>query len=148
VLVAIATAGCFAEKAFGLAWSLAMVCIPLAILIATLPFMVLGYRLAENEIQVKRFGWITTLPLATLNSVEGKADAMQGTWRLFGNSGLFSLTGLYWNRQLKFYRAYATDPSRAVILRYPNRIVVITPHDPQHFIVRLRTLLKTAGFVR
>ena len=79
-------------------------------------------------------------------SVEGNVDAMSGSLRLLGNGGLFSLTGFFWNRQLKLYRVYATDPSRAVILRYPKRIVVITPHDPQHFIMRAGTLIKTLGF--
>jgi hypothetical protein len=104
--------------------------------------MVLGYCLTENEIQVKRLGWVTTLPLATLKSIEGNVDAMHGSLRLFGNGGLFSISGFFWNRQLKLYRAYATDPARAVVLRYPKRIVVITPHDPQHFIMRARTLIR------
>jgi hypothetical protein len=107
--------------------------------------MVLGYRLTEHEIQVRRLGWITTLPLATLRSVEGNADAMQGSLRLFGNGGLFSYTGLFWNRKLRLYRVFATDPARSVVLRYPKRTIVITPHDPQQFIVRARALLKTAS---
>ncbi len=148
VLFAIAAIGCFAGESIGLAWTITLIGMPIAILFAAAPTMVLGYRLTEHEIQIKRLGWMTTLPLATLVSVEGKADAMQGSIRFLGNGGLFPLTGLFWNRQLKLYRAYATDPSRAVILRYPNRIIVITPHDPQHFIVRARTLMKTAAYPR
>jgi hypothetical protein len=144
--IVIAAIAWLARNSIGLAWAIALIGIPIAMLFATLPCMVRGYRLTEHEIQVKRLGWTTTLPLATLVSIAGKADAMQGSFRVFGNGGVFSLTGFFWNRQLKFYRAYATDPSRAVILRYTDRVVVITPHDPQHFIVRARTLLKTAGF--
>jgi hypothetical protein len=146
VLLAITISGFLAAKSLRLDWTIALIGIPLTILFASLRCMVLGYGLTEKEIEVKRLGWVTTLPLATLRSVEGSADALRGSLRLFGNGGLFSISGFFWNRQLKLYRAYATDPSRAVVLRYPKRIVVITPHDPQHFIMRARTLMKTAEF--
>jgi hypothetical protein len=43
------------------------------------------------------------------------------------------------------FRAYATDPGRAVLLRYRDgRKVLVTPHDVQHFIVRVRTLANAA----
>ncbi len=124
----------------------AIIGLPILILLGALPFVVLGYSLTQDEIQIKRLGWRTSLPLATLNAVEGKADAMRKSIRIFGNGGMFAYTGLFWNRQLKFYRAFATDPSRAVILRYPKRTMVITPHDPQQFIMRARTLIKTNAF--
>lgn len=126
------------------AW--ALISVPVAIVLATLPFMVRGYELSEGAIKVRRLGWQTVLPLAGLKSVSGQADAMQGTLRLLGNGGLFSFTGEFWNRRLGRYRALATDPRRAVVLRYPRRTIVITPHDPQQFIVRARTLLKVADF--
>jgi hypothetical protein len=71
---------------------------------------------------------------------------MRGSLRLLGNGGLFSFSGEFWNRRLGRYRALATDPSRAVVLRYPGRTIVITPHDPQQFIMRARTLLSTSQF--
>jgi hypothetical protein len=71
---------------------------------------------------------------------------MRGSIRVLANGGVFSFTGRFWNRKLGWYRAFATDPSRAVVLRYPKRTIVITPHDPQHFIMRARTLLKVAEF--
>lgn len=145
VLVAISISGFLAAKSIRLDLTIALVCIPVAVLLSSLRCMVLGYRLTEHEIQVRRLGWITTLPLATLRSVEGNADAMQGSLRLFGNGGLFSYTGLFWNRKLRLYRVFATDPARSVVLRYPKRTIVITPHDPQQFIVRARALLKTAS---
>jgi hypothetical protein len=75
-------------------------------------------------------------------------DALRGAWRVFGNGGLFSFTGEFWSRKLGRFRALATDPERAVVLRWPKRTIVITPHDPQQFIMRAGTLLKTAGFPR
>ena len=105
-----------------------------------------GYALTEDAITVRRGLWNTRLPLDGLRSVTGDVEAMHGSIRLLGNSGLFSITGRFWNRKLGWYLALATDPSRAVVLRYAKRTIVITPHDPQHFIMRARTLLKVADF--
>jgi hypothetical protein len=107
-----------------------------------------GYTLTEDAIIVRRGMWNTRLPLAGLRSVAGDVDALRGSVRVFGNGGLFSITGRYWNRKLGWYRAFATDPSRAVILRYDDRRIVITPHDPQQFIMRAGTFIKTGGFPR
>jgi hypothetical protein len=125
---------------------LALTAAPVVILLWFLLGGVRGYVLSEEGVEVKRFGRDTLLPLAGLQSIEGKADAMRGAIRLLANGGVFSYTGFFWNRELKLFRAYATDPSRAVILRYARRRVVVTPHDPQQFIMRARTFLKTAAF--
>ncbi|MET0987929.1 MAG: PH domain-containing protein [Steroidobacteraceae bacterium] len=116
--------------------------VPVIVAATALPFMVRGYVLTDVEVIVRRFGFTTHLPLAGLKSVTGDNDAMRSSLRLFGNGGLFSFTGEFWNRRLGRYRALATDPDRAVVLKYPKRTIVITPHDPQHFIVRARTLMK------
>lgn len=123
----------------------AMIVLPLVVIVAAAACTVRGYVLTEDAIVVKRLGWTTRLPLAGLESITGDAQAMNGSVRLAGNGGLFSFSGEFWNRKLRRYRALATDPSRAVVLRYPRRTIVITPHDPQHFIVRARTALKFAA---
>ena len=120
--------------------------LPPLIVAASLASCVRGYTLTEDAITVRRGIGATRLPLAGLRSVTGEVDAMLGSWRLTGNDGFFAITGRYWNKTLGWHRAFATDLSRAVVLRYPNRIIVITPHDPQHFIMRARTFLKVADF--
>jgi hypothetical protein len=78
--------------------------------------------------------------------VSGITDGLRGSLRLFGNGGLFSISGWFWNRRLGRFRAYATDQDRAVLLRYQNGDqIVVTPHDVQHFIVRVKTLANLAG---
>ena len=119
---------------------------PPLIVAETFAGRVRGYTLAEDAITVRRGLWNTRLPLDGLRSVTGDAEAMRGSIRVFGNGGLFSITGRFWNRKLGWYRAFATDPSRAVVLRYAKRTIVITPHDPQHFIMRAGTFIKVAGF--
>jgi hypothetical protein len=122
-------------------WRVAMLGVPLVVLVGSLLFMVRGYVLTESQIEVRRFGWSTVLPLAGLAAVSGEPQGLQGSLRLFGNGGLFGISGWFWNRRIGRFRAYATDPERAVLLRYRDgRKVLVTPHDVQHFIVRVRNL--------
>jgi hypothetical protein len=125
-----------------------LIALPALIVAATFAARVRGYTLTEQEIVVHRGFWDTRLVLAGLRSVTGDAQAMRGSVRVFGNGGLFSITGRYWNRKLGWYRAYATDRSRAVVLRYADRTIVITPHDPQQFIMRAGTFIRIAGFAK
>jgi len=127
----------------GRTWGVFLVALPAIVLLLSIACVVRGYSLTEREILVNRLGWSTHLSLSNLQSVEGKADVTKSALRLFGNAGVFSFTGFYWNRELRLFRAFVTDPSRAVVLRYPKIAVVITPHDPQQFIMRARTYLKT-----
>ncbi len=46
---------------------------------------------------------------------------MRGSLRLFGNGGMFSITGLYRNRALGNYRAFVTDLKKTVVLRFMKR---------------------------
>jgi hypothetical protein len=127
-------------------WQVAMVGVPLVGLVSALPFMVRGYVLTESHIEVRRLGWSTVLPLAGLVAVTGEPDGLRGSLRLFGNGGLFGISGWFWNRRFGRFRAYATDPGRVVLLRYRDgKKVIVTPHDVQHFIVRVRTLAKMHG---
>jgi len=146
VLMGVAASGALILERAPLSVSLLMIALPLVILLASLLCRVRGYVLDEDAIVVRRTAWQTVLPLKDLKSVAGDATAMHGSLRLFANGGIFSFTGEFWNRKLGRYRALATDPERAVVLRYPGRTIVITPHDPQQFIMRARTRLQTAAF--
>ncbi|HEY1873013.1 MAG TPA: PH domain-containing protein [Steroidobacteraceae bacterium] len=124
-----------------LLWRMAMIGAPLAVLVGALPFMVRGYLLTETRIEVRRLGWNTVLPLAGLAAVNGEPQGLRGSVRLFGNGGLFAISGWFWNRRIGRFRAYATDPERAVLLRYRDgQKVIVTPHDVQHFVIRARNL--------
>lgn len=139
-------AAMFAPIELPLLAAVLLIAVPPLIVAETFAARVRGYTLTEDAITVRRGMWNTRLPLTGLRSVTGDVDAMGGSVRVFGNGGLFSITGRYWNRRLGWYRAFATDRSRAVVLRYADRTTVITPHDPQHFIMRARTLIKVADF--
>jgi hypothetical protein len=100
-------------------------------------FMVRGYALDGNELRVRRPLWDTCLPLDGLRSAYADPQAMKRSLRLFGNGGMFSITGLFRNATLGNYRAWANDPARAVVLRFADRTAVITPEDPAAFLADL-----------
>jgi hypothetical protein len=143
VLLAVMLAGLFMGPRQLPLWRVAMVGVPALVLLGALPFMVRGYVLTEKQIEVRRLGWSTVLPFAGLVAVTGEPEGLRGSVHLFGNGGLFGISGWFWNRGIGRFRAYATDPGRVVLLRYRDgKKVVVTPHDVQHFIVRVRTLAK------
>jgi len=119
----------------GLPWLAALT--PLAVVLCATPFAIRGYSVAPDQVLVHRFGWTSRLPLAGLQSVQHVPDAMKGSIRTFGNGGLFSFTGLFRNRRLGSYRAFATDPHRSVVLRFAKRTVVLTPDEPEEFAAEL-----------
>lgn len=138
LLLGIAAAGALAGSRHSGLWWIAMVALPTLLLLVSLPFMVRGYRLTDHELRVRRLGFDTVIPLADLKSVRGIPDLFRSSLRVFGNAGLFSITGWFWRRGIGRFRAYATDPDRAVLLEFSDRRIVVTPHDPQAFIVGIR----------
>jgi hypothetical protein len=141
MLLSVTLAGLLMTARLPLPARVVLVTAPPVVLFLALLFMVRGYVLTESQIEVRRLGWSTILPLAGLATVTGEPDGMRGSLRLFGNGGLFAISGWFWSRKVGRYRAYATDPERAVLLRYRDGTkVMLTPHDVQHFIVRVRGL--------
>ena len=141
VLVSVTLASLLVTPRLPLPARVALLGAPLLVLLLAPLFMVRGYIVTESQIEVRRLGWRTVLPLAGLAAVTGEPEGMRGSLRLLGNGGLFAICGWFWNRRIGRYRAYATDPERAVLLRYRDGTkVVLTPHDVQHFIVRVRRM--------
>lgn len=111
--------------------------LPLALVFGCGLFTVRGYALTPDAILVHRLFWATRLPRAGLQSAEFVPNAMCKSIRTCGNGGFFSFTGFYWNKTLKSYRAYVTDPRRTVILRYERRTIVVSPEAPEDFVREL-----------
>jgi hypothetical protein len=66
---------------------------------------------------------------------------MRRSLRLFGNGGMFGITGLYRNKTLGTYRAFVTDPRQSVVLQMTSRVVVISPAYPRAFLGDLHSML-------
>jgi hypothetical protein len=115
-----------------------------AVLLISAAFAVRGYSVTPGGLVIKRLGWSTQVELSKLGSVEVAPAAMSGSLRVFGIGGLFSFVGLFRNARLGWYRCYATDPARAVVLRFSNRRVVVTPDNPAEFAQAITTAGKGA----
>lgn len=142
LLLGVAWIGLRTEADMGPVWYVGMVGTPLVILLAGIACTVRGYHLAPERLRVRRLGWASEWDLDGLEAVAADPGAMIGSRRVLANGGLFSFSGRFRNRHLGIYRAQATDPGRAVILKWPNRTLVITPDDPERFV---RTLCEMRG---
>ncbi len=104
-------------------------------------FCIRGYALDGATLLIRRLLWTTRISLSGLESVESVPKAMSGSLRTFGNGGLYSFTGWYWNRPLGSYRAWVTDLRNTVVLRVGGRTLVISPEPPEAFVATLRDCL-------
>jgi hypothetical protein len=102
-------------------------------------FAVRGYTIEPERLVVQRLGWTTIIPLRDLQKVRIDPSAMTRCIRLLGNGGLFAFTGWFFSRPLGKFRAFATDPGRAVILGFSDQTLVVTPEEPELFASELRS---------
>lgn len=109
----------------------ALVLVPV-VLIALL--CVRGYELERGELRVQRLFWQTRWPLDAGTRARVRPHAMKGSWRTWGNGGVFAFSGHFSGSGLGRYRAFVTDPSRTVILETARGIVVVSPDRPEAFV--------------
>lgn len=97
-----------------------------------------GYRLTPSELEIVRRRRTDRFPLAGLTGAEADSQAMAWSVKVLGNDGLGAITGRYRNRRLGSYRAFVTDPARLVVLRWPERCLVVSPDRPEEFVREVR----------
>ena len=115
---------------------------PLAIVLICLLYTVRGYELAGSELLIHRLLWPTRVPLDGLKSVDFDPVLLRGSWRTFGNGGLFSFSGWFRNKRFGNYRAYMTNHATAVILGFGDRTIVVSPERPRDFVAALERRLQ------
>jgi hypothetical protein len=118
--------------------SISVAVLLLALWVGAALFTVRGFVLSRDALLVQRLLWRTALPLEGLIGAAADPAAMRGVNRLAGNGGLFSFSGLWTNRRLGRFRAFATAPRLAVVLEFPKQKVVVTPENPGAFLDTLR----------
>jgi hypothetical protein len=99
-------------------------------------FSIRGYTVAPEELLVHRLLWSTRIPLVGLQSARRESLPW---WRgiRIGNGGFFSFTGWRYGPGLGLYRVFVTNQPDRVVLRYPNRTVVVSPSPPEDFVREL-----------
>lgn len=140
LLIAVPVIALAAIPRAGALWLAIMASAPLVILFAAAFFMIRGYELTRSELFIRRLGWKSKLSLQDLQTADIDPEAMRRSIRLFGNGGLFCFAGQFRNKKLGRYRAYATDPRLAVILRFPDKVVVVTPGSPDRFVAQINRM--------
>ena len=122
-------------------FGLGVALIPLAVLVGSTFFIVSGYTVEASQLWVKRLITSTRIPLSGLRRVWADPNVCKGSVRVFGNGGLFSFTGWFYNKRLGRYRLFATDSRKAVVLQFPDRVIVVTPAAPAAFMEHLHHLM-------
>lgn len=115
--------------------------VPLLIAVTAALFVVTAYEVDSTELRIRRLLWSTRVPLAGLMRAWHDPEAIRRSIRIFGNGGLYSVTGLFQNTTLGKYRAFVTDPKLSVVLRLTKRTIVISPADPAAFLQVLPSLV-------
>ena len=118
----------------GLVFRVSIRMLPVVLLGGCALFTIRGYEVAEGCLKVRRLFWTTRIPLRTLADVECRRGSFGWAWRTFGNGGLYSFTGWYYQKPLGAFRALATRTSDVVILKFRDRKpIVVTPDDVESF---------------
>ena len=123
----------------------AIAIVPVALYLGWFVSRIRRYRLAGNELRVELPLRTLRFPLAGLTGVDPDREAMRRAWKVYGNDGLGAVTGRFRSKRLGAFRAYLTDVEHAVVLRWPDRCVVISPHQHSYFV---ETVRKRAGLAR
>lgn len=118
-------------------WRFWRALLPAVLVVGAALFTIRGYTVTPDAILVHRLLWATRLPRAGLRSATLAPQALRGAIRTFGNGGLYSASGWFRSPALSRFRAYVTDARRAVVLRYPDRTVVVSPGDADGFVHEL-----------
>src|SRR5712692_3073565 len=118
----------------------AVACVPLAVALGALLFVVNGYEVDGDRLRMRRLLWATTVRLEGLTRAWKDPDVIKGSLRVFGNGGLYSFSGIFWSKRLGRYRFYATDLRRCAVLVTPRQVVVVSPADPDAFLLSMQTL--------
>ncbi len=96
------------------------------------------YRLTAAELQVHRPLLIMRFPLEGLQEVIPDRDALRGALKIVGNDGVGAISGRYRSQRLGRFHAYVTDRDHAVVLRWPDRSLVVSPDQTAWFIETVR----------
>ena len=115
---------------------------PVAILAVLIPVIltawVRGFRVEAGTLVVERVFRTVRLPLAGLTSAALESDALRGAIKLFGNDGAGAITGWFASKRLGRFRAFVTDLDNAVVLRWADRTIVVSPDRPASFVSAIR----------
>ena len=92
-----------------------------------------GYDVRQGELRIRRVGRVNRFALAGLRSAEPGAELLAGSSKIRGNDGAGAIAGRFRSATLGTFQAFVTDPDRVVVLRWPDRCIVVSPDRPAEF---------------
>ena len=104
-------------------------------LVATVSFLMARSRASSFSVEEsvlvlgkKRF------PLAGMTEAKRDPEVLRKAIKLWGNGGLGAIRGTFMSKRLGKFYAFLTDTEHAVVLRWPGKVVAVSPSDPEHFV--------------
>jgi hypothetical protein len=93
------------------------------------------FRVEENVLVLgsKRY------PLAGLVEVTRDREVLHRARKIWGNGGLGAIRGRFKSKRIGKFDAFLTDTDHAVVLRWPDKTVAVSPADPEFFILIARS---------
>jgi hypothetical protein len=92
-------------------------------------------RIEENVLVVRKKRY----PLEHLVEAARDPEVLKGARRCWGNSGLGVIRGRFKSKRIGKFEAFLTDTEHAVVLRWPEKILAVSPADPEFFILSARS---------
>jgi hypothetical protein len=93
------------------------------------------FRIEENCLVLGR----TRYPLEGLVEIARDPEILRWAFRYRGSGGLGSVQGRFWSKRVGTFSAFMTDPRHAVVLRWPDETVAVSPADAEFFIYCARS---------
>ncbi|MCK5561051.1 MAG: hypothetical protein KAJ51_10675, partial [Thermoplasmata archaeon] len=97
------------------------------------------YTLSEKEIRIIRPISSISIPINEINKVEDKEINVFKTIRLWANGGVFSLSGVFYNKQDGKFWMYAKN-SRYIMI-HARKKYVLSPDEKEQFIIKVKNYL-------
>ncbi len=93
------------------------------------------FSIAENCLVLGKKSY----PLAGLVSAERDPKIMCWAFKKYGNDGLGAIRGRFWSKRVGKFEAFLSGSENAVVLRWPDRVVAVSPADTEFFITCVRS---------
>jgi hypothetical protein len=92
-------------------------------------------RIEDNTLVLRK----KRFPLEGLTAAVRDPEVLRGARRRYGSSGLAVIRGQFTSKRLGKFEAFLTDSANAVVLTWPDRVLAVSPADPEFFIYSARS---------
>ena len=113
--------------------------ISLALIFVAYAYSPRGYVISEGALLIQRLAGTVRMPLLDLREARPATQAdFRGCRRVWGSGGLFGYYGRFRTATLGPCTWYVTDRSRAVVARFREKTVLLSPGDVASFLETIR----------